>query len=153
MEPITIYLDESDPRKMRSFWILQSLLSLFWIYQGYTEISAPGKFAWPHGTMMGLGIALLVLIGINVYLQKNGRPHLLLADDGLKLRIGTARKVKQIRWDEIARIDLKLNQVEIHLHAPGAAPIQFPLGSYAINQTVKQSLRESASSRGIDVSG
>jgi len=82
-------------------------------------------------------------------MKNNDRPRLVFHDDGLEIKAKANGQVKQLTWQEIGHIHIKINEVEIVPKTSDA--IQIALDSYVINQQVKQNLQRYASEKEIEI--
>jgi hypothetical protein len=151
MEPFTIFLDTHDPKQTRFFWIIQSFLCLVWTVQGARVFyDASERTSWLHWIQLIGGLCVFIFLVYHYFQMKNNdRPRLVFHDDGLEIKAKANGQVKQLTWQEIGHIHIKINEVEIVPKTSDA--IQIGLDSYVINQQVKQNLQRYASEKEIEI--
>jgi hypothetical protein len=155
MESTTIYFETNDSKKMRFFWMIQSLLGLVWLIQGVIGFyNPPDHLPWFHWVQFLGGIGLLIALAYYFApIKKNDPPHLVLSDDGLRAKVKLRGQTRQFSWQEIGQINLKTSEIEVIPKSPDMAPLHISPGSYQLNQQVKQSLRSYASTHKVEVTG
>ena len=148
MEPFTIFLDTNDPRRSKLFWIFHFTMSVFWIYQGLNKPN-PEWYGWT----LAIGGILAVLMAIGYLIINNvyGRRKLTFNEKTLEVKVKQLGDAHQIPWQDIERISLHTNSVEVVQKSAQNNPLNIPLESYVIIQQAKKLFQEHATKHNIAI--
>lgn len=151
--PHTIYLDV-EPILTRSSLLFMSVVFLALGFSGYYHHT--DSLPWLHRLQILTGLFGLAKAIHNIYyVKKYGRNRLVFTDENLEYKIKQHGTMNGIPWQDIERITLTFNTLELTLKSIGTAPIklklrQFPLWqAIDIDQQIRNSLPEYTSNQRI----
>jgi len=151
----TIYLDY-DPLHVRLVFLLGGIVFALQGISGFYHHT--GSLPWLHCFQSLVGVLSFVKAFHNIfYVRKYGRNRLSFFDEGLEFKIEQHGTVSRILWQDIRRINLKPNTIEIIRKPIGADPLKLTLRPYpmfrssSIDQQAKEHFKEYVSGWEIDI--
>lgn len=151
----TIYLDY-DPFHVRLVFLLGGIVFAIQGISGFYHHT--GNLPWLHYFQILVGVLSFARAFHNIfYVRKYGRNRLSFFDEGLEFKIKHHGMVSRILWQDIARINLKPNTIEIIRKPIDADPLKLTLRPFPmfrsswIDQQAKEHFKEYVSGREIDI--
>ncbi|GEM_PF-3201107 len=141
MDNQIVYLDEGDLRRSKMYWGAAFAILITSLVNGVRGYNSPG---WEtHGlvTLILSGLLVVAMVFASIILSKpERRPHILMREDGIRLRQSYYKSPQELNWDQIETVDIKPNLVEIVLTDATENSIKLNLLSFDMNKQVHEVL-------------
>ena len=151
----TIYLDY-NPFHVRVAFLSMGIVFALQGFSGFDHHSA--NLPWLHRFQILVGVLSFVRAFHNIfYVRRYGRNRLFFSNEALEFKTKRHGTVSHILWQDVARINLKPNTIEITRKPADAEPLKltlrpFPMfKSSRIDQQAKEQFKEYVSGRDVEI--